>query len=180
MSTYDFEPDPSDYGPEPSHIANGQRKNTALTVPSGGNSGGAHTVGEVMELCNSLGDLRVMASRGLCVTWDEVSDANQALLVAITKLVDAHDCDKAILLARIVAMENAQLEMNPDWDVKSACMESVREHMEIAKDLREKLERVESDRDVLLSAMREIEHHYDTEVVLSRDVARAAIQKVTA
>jgi hypothetical protein len=26
MSTYDFEPDPSDYGPEPAHIANQTKK----------------------------------------------------------------------------------------------------------------------------------------------------------
>jgi hypothetical protein len=33
MSTYDFEPNPEDYGPEPTHIANGTYKKTLLVAP---------------------------------------------------------------------------------------------------------------------------------------------------
>lgn len=32
MSTYDFEPNPEDYGPEPAHIANGTHKKTLLVA----------------------------------------------------------------------------------------------------------------------------------------------------
>ena len=56
--------------------------------------------------------------------------------------------------------------MNPDWDVKSACMQSVREHMEIAADLREKLERVASDRDALERENREHLKAQDAQVKL--------------
>ena len=37
MSTYDFEPDPDDYGPEPAHIANGRayRKMNAVAKSPG-------------------------------------------------------------------------------------------------------------------------------------------------
>ena len=33
MSTYDFEPNPEDYGPEPAHIANGTHKKNLLVTP---------------------------------------------------------------------------------------------------------------------------------------------------
>ena len=33
MSTYDFEPNPEDYGPEPAHIANGTQKKNLLVTP---------------------------------------------------------------------------------------------------------------------------------------------------
>lgn len=173
-------------------------KNSTPAVPSGGNSGGAHTVGEVMELAREYA--RGYAYSFVCEPSNpqlvKLADAaHEALLAAITKLVDERDCDRAILLARIVAMENARLEMNPDWDVKSACMQSVREHMEIAADLREKLERMEnerndllaaieklvSDRDVLLSAMTTLSTAQQSVLLLEyvHGVARAAIQKVT-
>jgi hypothetical protein len=33
MSTYDFEPNPDHYGPEPTHIANGIHKKNLLVAP---------------------------------------------------------------------------------------------------------------------------------------------------
>jgi hypothetical protein len=33
MSTYDFEPNPDHYGPEPAHIANGTHKKNLLVTP---------------------------------------------------------------------------------------------------------------------------------------------------
>ena len=33
MSTYDFEPNPEDYGPEPAHIANGQKVKAKIPLP---------------------------------------------------------------------------------------------------------------------------------------------------
>ena len=47
-----------------------------------------------------------------------------------------------VVLALIAENERLQAAMNPDWDVKSACMESVREHMEIAAGLRQEVERL--------------------------------------
>jgi hypothetical protein len=113
-------------------------KNTTPTVPPGV-PGGAHTVGEVMTLADDY------ATEYYGDTQETFEKKRTALLAAITKLVDEHACDRAIMLARIVAMEDAQLEMNPDWDVKSACMQSVREHMEIAVNLRTRLAEVEKD-----------------------------------
>jgi len=45
------------------------------------------TTEEIMALAQSLGDLRVMAARGQCVTSDEVADAHKALQSAIEGLV---------------------------------------------------------------------------------------------
>ena len=90
-------------------------KNTTLTVPSGGNSGGAHTVGEVMALCERW---RVAGGR--------------------------------------------------------------EEHHAYKEEIERVVEKLVSDRDVLLSAMEELarlgnEPHYGN----SNMIARAAIQKVT-
>ena len=90
-------------------------KNTTLTVPSGGNSGGAHTVGEVMELIDEYCELKAqfwMAQANPVQRIDHLKRieriaARKALLAAITKLVDAHDCDRAILLSRTVVMDKA-------------------------------------------------------------------------
>ena len=59
-------------------------KNTTLTVPSGGNSGGAHTVGEVMELVDEYS----YASRLLS---DRDSHTRASVVAAITKLVSDRD-----------------------------------------------------------------------------------------
>lgn len=53
-----------------------------------------------------------------------------------------------VVLGLLAENERLKSAMNPDWDVKSAALESVREHMEIAAGLRAEIERLKAQEPV--------------------------------
>lgn len=71
----------------------------------------------------------------------EAQAARIAELEAATSRLAKNNTDDIKLIDKLVAeRDTLRSQMNPDWDVKAACIESVREHQRIAAELRAELQ----------------------------------------